>query len=90
LGAWFGDQRRQGDEPPILQATELRAKITRELTGTPTIQVNQFLTADAAQLVEVLERFPDAAQAVVEWHQRRTNTRVIEHEDSSEHASAAD
>jgi hypothetical protein len=71
----------------ILQATELRAKITRELTGTPTLQVNNFLTHDAAQLVQVLERYPEAAQAVVEWHQRRTNTRVIEY---TEHASAAD
>jgi hypothetical protein len=71
----------------ILAATELRSKITRELTGTPTIQVNTFLTHDAAQLVQVLERYPEAAQAVVEWHQRRTNTRVIEH---IEHASAAD
>jgi hypothetical protein len=69
----------------ILQASELRAKITRELTGTPTIQVNTFLTHDAAQLVDVLESFPDAAQAVLDWHRRRTNTRVIEH---TEHAAA--
>jgi hypothetical protein len=69
----------------ILEATQLRARITRELTGTPTIQVNTFLTHDAAELVRVLERFPDAAQAVVEWHQRRSNTRVIEY---TEHAAA--
>jgi hypothetical protein len=69
----------------ILQASELRAKITRELTGTPTIQVNTFLTHDAAMLVQVLEKHPEAAQAVIEWHQQRTNTpRVIEHE----HAAA--
>jgi hypothetical protein len=71
----------------ILQATELRAKITRELTGTPTIQLNTFLTHDAAMLVQVLEKHPEAAQAVIDWHQQRTNTRVIEH---SEHASASD
>jgi hypothetical protein len=71
----------------ILQATELRAKITRELTGTPTIQVNNFLTHDAAQLVQVLENYPEAAEAVLRWHQQRTNTRVIEH---VEHAAAAD
>jgi hypothetical protein len=69
----------------ILQATELRAKITHELTGTPTIQVNTFLTHDAAQLVQVLEHYPEAAEAVLRWHSQRTNTRVIEH---VEHAAA--
>jgi hypothetical protein len=69
----------------ILQASELRAKITRELTGTPTIQLNTFLTHDAAMLVQVLEKHPEAAQAVIDWHQQRTNTRVIEH---TEHAAA--
>jgi hypothetical protein len=63
----------------VLQAAEFRAKITRELTGTPTIQVNTILTADAAQLVQVLEHFPDAAEAVLRWHERRNDTRVIEH-----------
>jgi hypothetical protein len=71
----------------ILQSTELRSRITRELTGTPTIQINNYLTHDAAQLVQVLEKYPEAAHAVVEWHQRRTNTRVIEYTD---HVSAAD
>jgi hypothetical protein len=71
----------------ILAATELRAKITRELTGTPTIQLNTFLTHDAAQLVQILEHHPEAADAVLRWHQQRTNTRVIEH---TEHAAAAD
>jgi hypothetical protein len=74
----------------ILQATELRAKITRELIGTPTVQINQYLTNDAAQLVQVLENHPEAADAVLRWHQQRTNTRVIEHEGSNEHVSAAD
>jgi hypothetical protein len=69
----------------ILQATELRSKITRELTGTPTIQVNAFLTHDAAQLVQILEHHPEAADAVLRWHQQRTTTRVIEH---TEHAAA--
>jgi hypothetical protein len=65
----------------ILQATELRAKITRELVGTPTIQLNTFLTHDAAQLVAVLENYPEAAEAVLQWHTKRTNTTVreIEH-----------
>jgi hypothetical protein len=62
----------------------LRSKIMRELTGTPTIQVNNFLTQDAAQLVQILEHHPEAADAVLRWHMQRTNTRVIEH------ASAAD
>jgi hypothetical protein len=72
----------------ILAATELKAKITRELTGTPTIQINSFLTHDAAQLVQILEHHPEAADAVLRWHQQRTNTRVIEH--TPEHAAAAD
>jgi diketogulonate reductase-like aldo/keto reductase len=74
----------------ILQATELRAKITRELTGTPTIQLNTFLTRDAAQLVQILENHPEAAEAVIRWHMQRTNTRVIEHSEHPGHASAAD
>jgi hypothetical protein len=71
----------------ILQATELRAKITRELTGTPTLQINNFLTHDAAQLVQILENHPEAAEAVLRWHQQRMNTRVIEY---TEHADAAE
>jgi hypothetical protein len=71
----------------ILAATELRSKITRELTGTPTIQVNTLLTHDAAQLVQILENHPEAAEAVLRWHQQHTSTRVIEH---VEHAGAAD
>jgi hypothetical protein len=71
----------------ILQATELRAKITRELVPGPTVQVNNYLLHDAAQLVQVLEQFPEAADAVLRWHQQRTNTRVIEY---TEHAAAAD
>jgi hypothetical protein len=75
----------------ILQASELKSKITRELTGPTTIQIHSVLTADAAQLVAVLESFPEAAQAVIEWHRRRTTTtRVIEHSEHAEHANAAD
>ena len=35
----------------ILAATELRAKITRELVPGPTLQVNNYLLHDAAQIV---------------------------------------
>jgi hypothetical protein len=71
----------------ILAATELRAKVTRELVPGPTVQVNNYLLHDAAQLVQILENHPEAADAVLRWHQQRTNTRVIEH---TEHAAAAD
>jgi hypothetical protein len=82
-----GDTRRMSiNASRILQAVELRAKITRELTGTPTIQMNTFLTHDAAQLVQVLEHFPEAAEAVLQWHTKRTNTTVAE----IEHVPAAD
>jgi hypothetical protein len=69
----------------ILAATELRARVTRELVPGPTVQVNNYLLHDAAQLVQILENHPEAADAVLRWHQQRTNTRVIEH---AEHAVA--
>jgi hypothetical protein len=63
----------------ILAATELRAKITRELVPGPTLQVNNYLLHDAAQIVNVLHEHPDAAEALLQWHQKRSNTRAIEH-----------
>ena len=63
----------------ILAATELRAKITRELVPGPTLQVNNYLLHDAAQIVNVLHEHPEAAEAILRWHQKRSNTRVIEH-----------
>jgi hypothetical protein len=74
----------------ILAATELKAKITRELTGTPAIQINSYLLHDAAQLIQILEHHPEAADAVLRWHQQRTTTRVIEYAEHAEHATAAD
>ena len=68
----------------ILAATELRSKITRELVPGPTLQVNNYLLHDAAQIVNVLHEHPAAAEAVLQWHQRRNKTRVVEH------AAAAD
>lgn len=63
----------------ILKATELRAKITRELVPGPSLTVNNYLLHDAAQIVAVLQGHPDAAEAVLQWHNKRTNTKVIEH-----------
>ena len=63
----------------IIQATELRAKVTRELVPGPTLQVNNYLLHDAAQIVSVLADHPEAAEAVLQWHQKRRDTRVIEH-----------
>jgi hypothetical protein len=65
----------------ILAATELRSKITRELVPGPTLQVTNYLLHDAAQIVNVLQDHPAAAEAVLQWHRRRNNTRVIEHAD---------
>jgi hypothetical protein len=62
----------------ILQATELKAKITRELVPGPTLQVN-YLLHDAAQIVQALHGHPEAAQTILEWYEKRTNTRVIDH-----------
>jgi hypothetical protein len=63
----------------ILAASELRSRITRELVPGPTLQVNNYLLHDAAQIVNVLHEHPAAADALLQWHQKRTNTRVIEH-----------
>ena len=63
----------------ILAATELRSKVTRELVPGPTLQVNNFLLHDAAQIVAVLQGHPEAAEAVLQWHNKRTSTKVIEH-----------
>jgi len=63
----------------ILQASELRAKITRELVPGPTLQVNNYLLHDAAQIVQALHGHPEAAQTILEWYEKRKSTRVIEH-----------
>ena len=63
----------------ILQATELKAKITRELVPGPTLQVNNYLLHDAAQIVQALHGHAEAAQSILEWYEKRTNTRVIDH-----------
>lgn len=63
----------------ILAATELRAKVTRELVPGPTLQVNNYLLHDAAQIVNILRDHPEAAEKLVRWHERRNNTRAIEH-----------
>jgi hypothetical protein len=68
----------------ILAATELRSKITRELVPAQSLTVNNFVLRDAAEIVSALRQHPDAQQALVEWHEKRHNTRVIEH------AAAAD
>jgi hypothetical protein len=63
----------------ILAATELRSKITRELVPAQTLTVNNYLMKDAAQLVDMLQSHPDAAEEVLRWHERRNSGRVIEH-----------
>jgi len=63
----------------ILAATELRSKVTRELVPGPTLQVNNYLLHDAAQIVNILRDHPEAAEKLERWHERRSNTKVIEH-----------
>ena len=58
----------------ILAATELRSRVTRELVPGPNLQVNNFLLHDAAQIVNVLHEHPEAAEAILRWHRRRTDT----------------
>src|SRR5215469_6292554 len=63
----------------VLAATELRSKITKELVPGPSLQVNNYLMHDAAQIVNVLHEHPEAAEAILQWHRRRTDERAIEH-----------
>jgi hypothetical protein len=68
----------------VLQAAELRSKITRELVPAQSLTVNNYVLRDAAEIVQPLWQHPAAQQALVEWHEKRNTTRVIEH------AAAAD
>ena len=55
------------------------SKITRELVPAQSLTVNNYVLRDAAELVNALRHHPAAQQALVEWHQRRNGTKVIEH-----------
>jgi hypothetical protein len=63
----------------ILAATELRSKVTRELVPAQSLTVNNYLLRDAAQLVDMLQNHPAAAEEVLKWHERHNSGRVIEH-----------
>jgi hypothetical protein len=73
-------QAMQSHAGKILAATELKSRITRELTPGPTLQVNNFLLHDAAQIVNILRDHPEAAEKLERWHMRRLSGRVIEHD----------
>ena len=69
------------------QNLELRARISKELlpSGSTFNQTNNFLLADAGQLLKVLAPYPEARRAIAEFYSERSAPKVIEH-----HAAAGD
>ena len=72
----------------ILQALEIRCKITLELAPSGNLTVNNFLMRDAAELVNTLRGNEDAVTRIEEWYRWRTQGKLIEAE--IERAEAAE
>jgi hypothetical protein len=64
----------------ILQALEIRCKITLELAPSGNLTVNNFLMRDAAELVNTLRGNEDAVTRIEQWYQWRTQDKLIEAE----------
>ena len=64
----------------ILQALEIRSKITLELAPSGGVTVNNFLMRDAAELVNTLRGNDEAVARIEEWYRWRTQGRLIEAE----------
>ena len=62
----------------VLEALQVRAKITLELAPTGNIQINNFVMRDAAELANTLRGIEGAAERVEEWYRWRTQGRLIE------------
>jgi hypothetical protein len=80
------DKAMSGHAAKVLQAIELRSRITLELQPeTRNLTVNNYLVRDAAALVNTLRDNPEAVAAVEHWYRERMdNPKLIEH------AAAAD
>jgi hypothetical protein len=75
----------------ILQALEIRCKITLELAPSGNLTVNNFLMRDAAELVNTLRGNDDAVTRIEQWYEWRTQGRLIEAEvEHAEDTEAAD
>jgi hypothetical protein len=80
-----GDYRQMsGHSARILQAIEVRSKITLELAPPGGVTINNFLMRDAAELVETLRGNADAVARVEDWYRWRTEGRLIEAEANAE------
>lgn len=80
-----GDFRMMsGHSARILQAIEVRSRITLELAPAGGITVNNFLMRDAAELVATLRGNEDAVARIEDWYRWRTQGRMIEVEASAE------
>jgi len=74
-----GDYRMMaGHSAKILQAIEVRSRITLELAPPGGITVNNFLMRDAAELVATLRGNEDAISKIEDWYRYRTQGRLIE------------
>ena len=62
----------------VLEALQVRAKITLELAPTGNITVNNYVMRDAAELANTLRGIEGAAERVEEWYRWRTQGRLIE------------
>ena len=65
---------------------EMQARITKELApagSTFNTVNNNFLLTDAAQLLRILQPFPEARAAVVAYYAERSAPKVIEHDASA-------
>jgi hypothetical protein len=72
----------------LRQLIELRAKINRELAPAATysnITNNVVMIGDVTQLLKILQPFPEARQAIVDYYNARSATKSLEH-----HAANAD
>jgi hypothetical protein len=67
----------------VLQAIELRSRITLELQPEArNLTVNNFLMKDAAELVNTLRDHPQAVAQIEDWYRNRTRT--IEHVEAAD------
>jgi len=64
----------------ILQALEIRCKITLELAPSGNLTVNNFLMRDAAELVNSLRGNDNAVARIEDWYKWRTQGKLIEAE----------
>ena len=64
----------------ILQALEVRSRITLELAPPGNLTVNTFMLRDAAELVNTLRGNEDAVARIEDWYRWRTEGRLIESE----------